>query len=75
MLEGNRSRVQNLTGPEIWMFIIGRVFVAFGIGVLAMTYFPAAAAHLAWPAVVVGLVFLVVASRGLTRKPPVPPTG
>jgi hypothetical protein len=32
MLEGNRNRVQNLTGLEIWMFIIGRVFVAFGIG-------------------------------------------
>ena len=68
MLEGNRRRVQNLTGLEIWLFIIGRVLVAFGVGVLAMVYVPAVAANLAWPAVVVGLLALVVASRGLFRK-------
>jgi len=48
MLEGNRSRVQNLTSLEIWLFIIGRVLVAFGVGVLAMIYLPATAANLAW---------------------------
>lgn len=70
MLEWNRSRVQRLTGLEIWLFIIGRVLVAFGIGVLAMTYFPPAASAVAWPAVVTGAVILLVASRGLLRRPP-----
>ncbi len=73
MLEGNRSRVQNLTSLEIWLFIIGRVLVAFGVGVLAMIYLPAAAANLAWPALVAGLVALIVASRGLFRKRPIDP--
>jgi hypothetical protein len=73
MLEGNRRRVQNLTGLEIWLFIIARVLVAFGVGVLAMIYVPLVAANLAWPAIVVGLVALVVASRGLLRKRPIEP--
>lgn len=33
MLDWNRSRVQNLTGTEIWLFIVGRVLVGFGLGV------------------------------------------
>jgi hypothetical protein len=40
------------------------------LGILAMAYYPAVAAHLTWPSVVIGLVLLVVASRGMTRKPP-----
>jgi hypothetical protein len=44
MLERNRSRVQNLTGLEVWFFILGRVLLAFGLGVLAMAYVPAFAA-------------------------------
>jgi hypothetical protein len=68
MLESNKTRVQNLTGIEIWLFIIGRVLVAFGIGVLAMIYFPLRASALAWPAVLIGAAVLLVASRGLFRK-------
>ena len=71
MLEANRSRVQNLTGLEIWLFIIGRVLVAFGLGILAMIYVPSLAANLAWPAMVVGLAALVVAFRGMLRKHPI----
>jgi len=73
MLESNRSRVQGLTGLEIWLFIIGRVVIAFGIGVLAMIYFPSVASTLAWPALVVGVLILLVASRGLARRPPQKP--
>ena len=74
MLESNRSRVQGLTGLEIWLFIIGRVLVAFGIGALAVAYYPWVASTLAWPAVVVGVVILLVGSRGLFRRPPEEPT-
>ena len=75
MLESNRSRVQGLTGLEIWLFIIGRVLVAFGSGVLAMAYFPSIASPVAWPAIVVGVVILLVAARGLLRRPPHTPAG
>lgn len=69
MLEENRNRVRNLTGSEIWLFIIGRSLMAFGVGVMAMTYFPDAAAPLAWPTIVIGLLLFLAASRGLLRKP------
>ena len=73
MLESNRRRVQGLTGLEIWLFILGRVLIAFGIGVLAMVYFPSVAPTLAWPALVVGVLILLYASRGLLRSPPPKP--
>jgi hypothetical protein len=72
MLERNRSRVQNLTGLEIWLFIVGRVLVAFGVGILAMAYTPALASIAVWPALVVGVILLLLASRGMFRKSPVP---
>ena len=68
MLESNRSRVQQLTGREIWMFILGRSLMAFGAGVLVMGYFPTVASPLAWPTVVVGLVLFLIAARGLARR-------
>jgi hypothetical protein len=70
MLERNRSRVQNLTGLEIWFFILGRVLLAFGFGVLAMIYVPAIASVAAWPALGAGIILLVLASRGMFRKDP-----
>jgi len=70
MLEDNRQRVQNLTGIEIWLFIIARVLIGFAVGVLAMTYFPSGTAPLAWPALVIGIVLFVLASRGLFRSKP-----
>jgi len=69
MLEDNRNRVQNLSGLEIWLFIIGRVLVGFGLGILAIVYWPGVFARLGVPIVIVGLIVLVVASRGLRRKP------
>jgi hypothetical protein len=74
MLESNKTRLQNLTGIEIWLFIIGRVLVAFGIGILAMLYFPSDASAIAWPAILIGIAILLVASRGLFRKRPQTPT-
>jgi glucan phosphoethanolaminetransferase (alkaline phosphatase superfamily) len=68
MLETNRTRVKNLTGLEIWLFIIGRVLVAFGLGVLAMIYFPSIASGFAWPSILVGMGVLVVAARGMFKK-------
>lgn len=72
MLEANRSRVKQLTGRQIWMFILGRSLMAFGAGVLVMSYFPTVASPLAWPAVVVGLVLFIIASRGLLRRQSAP---
>jgi hypothetical protein len=68
MLEGNRQRVQNLSGREIWMFIVARVLIGFAVGVLAMLYFPAIAVYLVWPALVAGSLLFMLASKGLLRS-------
>jgi hypothetical protein len=67
MLNWNAGKVRNLTGTEIWFFIVGRVLVAFGIGVMGVRYYPQIAGPLGIPAVVVGSVLLVVAAKGLLR--------
>jgi hypothetical protein len=69
MLNWNASKVKNLTGAEIWLFIVGRVSVAFGLGVLAARCFPQIANPLGFPAVVVGLLLLAFAARGMFRHP------
>ena len=68
-LKANHHRVQNLTPLEIWAFIVGRVLVAFGAGILAVKYFPAFALSLGIPALVVGAVVLMIAAKGLVRRP------
>ena len=68
-LKSNHQRVQNLNPLEIWAFIVGRVLVAFGLGVLAVKYFPAIASPLGMPSVVVGAVVLLFGAKGLARKP------
>jgi hypothetical protein len=73
MLESNRRRVRNLTGAEIWMFILGRVLLAFGLGVLALRYFPGLPVWLEWATMAAGALLLAVASPGLLRKPPATP--
>lgn len=67
MLEGNRKRVQQLSGSEIWAFIVARVLVGFALGVFAVRYFPSFAAFAAWPALVLGIVLFVLAANGLLR--------
>jgi hypothetical protein len=68
MLESNRKRVQQLTGAEIWAFIVARVLLGFAFGVFAVAYFPRTATHLAWPALILGALLFVVAAKGLLRR-------
>jgi len=68
MLEGNRKRVQQLTGIELWAFIAARVLLGFALGVFAVVYFPRIAIHLAWPALILGALLFVVAAKGLFRR-------
>jgi hypothetical protein len=70
ILSWNYRRVQNLSPWEIWLFIAGRVFIGFGVGVLVMQYFPQMARWLGVPTLVVGLVLLVLAFKGFSRHMP-----
>jgi hypothetical protein len=65
----NASKVRQLSPAEIWLFIVGRVLVAFGLGVFAARYVPAVADSAAFPSVIVGAVLLALAAKGLWRKP------
>jgi hypothetical protein len=67
MLEWNKAKVSNLTGAEIWLMIVGRVLAGFGLGVLAVHYFPQAANPLGIPALLLGLMLVVVAAKGMFR--------
>lgn len=69
MLRWNQERVRQLSPGEIWLFIVGRVLAAFGLGILVAMYVPQTDS-LGWPCLVVGAVLLVVAARGLRRKSP-----
>jgi hypothetical protein len=69
MFDNNRRRVQNLTGSEIWLFIISRVLLGFGLGALTVSHFPAIASAATWPPIIIGIVLFVVAARGLARRP------
>jgi len=55
MLAWNQRQVQKLTPGEIWLFIIGRVLVALGVGMIAALSFPELSRPAAVPLVVVGL--------------------
>lgn len=67
MLSWNAGKVKNLTGAEIWLFIIARVLVGFGLGVLGIRYFPEIVGPMGLPAIVLGVVLFLVASKGLLR--------
>ena len=68
MLNWNAKKVRNLTGTEIWLFILGRVLIAFAIGILIGQYFPRAAALIALPALAIGGVLFLIATKGLWRQ-------
>jgi hypothetical protein len=70
VLKWNHKKVQNLTPLEIWMFVAGRVFVSFGIGILAMRYYPDLTAWSGFPSLIVGIVLLIFAAKGLMRRSP-----
>jgi len=67
LLESNARRVKNLTPLGLWLFIVSRVLLAFGLGVLAMVYVPQFAFRVAWPLVGIGVVLFAVAFIGFTR--------
>lgn len=68
MLNWNHKKVQSLTPWEIWMFIIGRVLVGFGLGALMIQAFPNLANWLILPPLILGAALLIFASKGLFRK-------
>jgi len=68
MLNWNAGKVKTLTGTEIWLFIVGRVLVAFGVGVIAVRFNPQLIAPSGLPAIVIGLLLLLVAAKGLMRS-------
>jgi hypothetical protein len=68
VLAWNQRKVRQLTPTEIWLFIIGRVLAAFGLGIVAVERFPDLFRPLGWPAIIVGVLLLLVAGRGMTRS-------
>lgn len=68
VLAWNQRQVQKLGPGEIWLFIIGRGLVALGLGILAAFYFPDLSRRVALPLIVVGLLCLLLASRGFFRR-------
>jgi hypothetical protein len=69
MLKWNAEKIKLLTPIEIWLFIIGRVLLAFGLGILGMKYLSQWVGYLDIPAIVLGLFALLVALKGLKRRP------
>jgi hypothetical protein len=67
MLKWNERKVKNLTGTEIWLFIVARVLIGFGLGVLSVRYFPNAISPLGLPVLTVGLILFLIAAKGLVR--------
>jgi hypothetical protein len=67
-LNWNQRKVQNLTPWEIWAFIAGRVFMSFGLGVLAMQYYPQISGSLGFTTLIIGVILLIFAAKGLRRK-------
>lgn len=67
MLKWNKGRVKNLTGTEIWLFIVARVLIGFGLGVLGVRYFPTVISQSGLPALIIGLLLFLVAAKGLVR--------
>jgi hypothetical protein len=57
-----------------WLATLGRVLAAFGLGVLAMTFYPKVAAPLGFPLAFAGVLAMLVGSRlGARRAAPPPP--
>lgn len=68
MFKWNVGKVKQLKGTEIWLFIIARVLLGFGLGVLAAQYFPQVASSLSVLSLVLGILLFAIASKGLFRK-------
>ena len=68
MLNWNAGKVKSLTGAEIWLCIVGRVLIGFGVGVLGLRYYPQIAGPLGFPVLAVGFLMLLIAAKGLLRS-------
>ena len=68
MLAWNQRKLRQLSPVEIWLFIVGRVLIGFGIGVLAVRLWPDVVGGLGWPAVAAGFACLLVAAKGFPRQ-------
>jgi hypothetical protein len=64
----NAAKVQQLTPLELWLFIVGRVLAGFGVGVLAMQYWPQVFAHVGLPAALTGVLCIAIALKGFRRR-------
>jgi hypothetical protein len=69
-LKSFQKMVQNLNPLKLWMFVLARGFMGFGVGVMAMQYFPHLFAYTGLPMVVVGFVLLGLSLKGSTQKSP-----
>jgi len=69
LFERNAQYVKNLSPTGIYLFVLGRVLLAFGGGSLLAVYFPNLSFRLAWPFIGLGLLLLVVAFLGFTQPP------
>jgi len=67
MLKANAERVKRLSPVEIWLFVIARVLIGFGFGILAIQYFPHFARDLGVPAIGTGALLFAIASIGFFR--------
>jgi hypothetical protein len=70
MLKWNAGKVKSLSGGEIWLFIVARVLVGFGLGALFAVYFPRLVLLVAIPAIAIGMIMFLLASKGMFRKLP-----
>jgi len=68
MLEWYRNHVKKLSVTEKRLFMIGRILVGFGLGELTAIYFPDFSTKLVFPVIVLGIILLLFASRGLFRS-------
>jgi hypothetical protein len=68
MLKWNKTKVQQLSPGEIWLFIIGRVFIAFGGGAFAMAHYPQMTRSIALPVLIIGLILMISGFKGFAKK-------
>jgi uncharacterized membrane protein YfcA len=66
ILKANHRRVKNLSPFGIWLFIVGRVLAAFGLGILVGAYRPAILPA-AIPLIAIGVILLAIALKAYSR--------
>jgi hypothetical protein len=67
-LKSYQKQVENLSPAKLWMFIFARGFLGFGIGAMAMQYFPRFFTDSGLPMFVIGLILFGLAVKGSKQK-------